>query len=152
MPPAAAEQGRDQRGGGIVSEAESFDDSRSNGDHVFERSSKFDADYIVARVNPKHRIAEFALHAGGNFGVRRCNGECSRISSCDFLGKARPAQSPNARYPADLGSNFRHAFIGFVFDTFCGTHDERIARNRGSYLLVQTASMMGRHYRQYYLC
>ena len=57
-----------------MSEAEAIANAGSDGDDVLERAAEFHSYDVIVGVNPETRIAEFALHDGGEFLVRR--GDC----------------------------------------------------------------------------
>src|SRR5712692_974647 len=87
----------DQRGGGVVAEAQSLADSCSDGDDVFHRAAQLDAGDIVIRIQPECRPGEVFLQAGCQFAVGGGNHDSGGVAAGDLASKARARKRGHAR-------------------------------------------------------
>ncbi len=130
-----------------MSQTQAIADAGSDGHNIFQRAPQFHANHIFVGIDPKVRIAEFALHQLPEFGVRGSNGYGRRIASCNLQRKGRAAKSRNSRGPSSvrfehINDDLSHAFERAFFKPFGRAYDDGFRPQVWPYLLEDPAAVL----------
>ena len=82
------EPARDQRGAGAFAERAAGDDSRRDGEHVFDRAAELDSDQVVARIRAEHVGGERRRKRMRESEIGRRDGDGGRKAACNLISKA----------------------------------------------------------------
>ena len=126
----------DQGGARRQPQAQSIANARRDSDDILDRATDFDADQVVARVEPQTRAVQRPRRGFGKGGVGRRQGDRGRQPARDFIGEARAGQrTAGGRRIEDLVRHFMGKARGTGFEALAkpqhrNTRDRRERRQR----------------------